>query len=82
MGSSTAAEGARIGSTIAGKYRLHRKIGAGSIGAVYAAVHQFTGKHVALKLIDGTLLEEHEGFAARFLREARAAADILSLIHI
>jgi len=76
LGSSTAAEGPRIGTTIAGKYRLHRLIGSGSIGAVYAAVHQFTGKHVALKLIDGTLLEQHEGFAARFLREARAAAEI------
>ena len=65
----------RIGETVAGKYRLNRLIGEGAIGAVYAAVHQFTGRHVALKLIDASIAE-HEGFAARFLTEARAAADI------
>jgi serine/threonine protein kinase len=75
VGSSTAVANARIGSTVAGKYRLNRLIGAGSMGAVYAAVHQFTGKHVALKLIDPSVAE-YEGYAARFLREARAAADI------
>ncbi len=71
---STAAV-ARIGNTIAGKYRLNRLIGVGGIGAVYAAVHQFTGRHVALKLIDPTVAS-YEGYAARFLREARAAAEI------
>ena len=71
---STAAV-ARIGNTIAGKYRLNRLIGVGGIGAVYAAVHQFTGRHVALKLID-PMVASYEGYAARFLREARAAAEI------
>jgi len=71
---STAAV-ARIGNTIAGKYRLNRLIGVGGIGAVYAAVHQFTGRHVALKLID-PVVASYEGYAARFLREARAAAEI------
>ncbi|MCB9597440.1 MAG: serine/threonine protein kinase [Sandaracinaceae bacterium] len=66
---------ARIGSVIAGKYRLNRLLGTGAIGAVYAALHQFTGKHVALKMIDASF-GEHEGFGVRFLREARAAADI------
>ncbi|MCA9604785.1 MAG: serine/threonine protein kinase [Myxococcales bacterium] len=60
---------------IAGKYRLNRLLGTGAIGAVYGAVHQFTGKHVALKMIDPSFAE-HEGFGVRFLREARAAADI------
>ena len=73
--SSTAIATNRIGTTVAGKYRLHRLIGSGATGAVYAAVHQFTGKHVALKLVDPALAE-HEGFATRFLGEARAAADI------
>lgn len=74
MGTSTAAV-ARIGNTIAGKYRLNRLIGVGGIGAVYAAVHQFTGRHVALKLLDPSVAS-YEGYAARFLREARAAAEI------
>ncbi len=73
--SSSAVAVSRIGSTVAGKYRLNRLIGQGGIGAVYAAVHQFTGRHVALKLIDPELAS-YEGYAARFLREARAAADI------
>lgn len=73
MATSTAA--LRIGNTIAGKYRLNRLIGVGGIGAVYAAVHQFTGRHVALKLIDPSIAS-YEGYAARFLREARAAAEI------
>ena len=74
MGTSSAAVD-RIGHTIAGKYRLTRLIGVGSIGSVYAAVHQFTGRHVALKLIDPRIAS-YEGYAARFLREARAAAEI------
>ncbi|HEY8432822.1 MAG TPA: serine/threonine-protein kinase [Sandaracinaceae bacterium] len=75
MGTTSATAGARIGETVAGKYRLNRLIGQGAIGAVYAAVHQFTGRHVALKLIDPRVAA-HEGYAARFLREARAAAQI------
>ncbi len=76
MGSGSTAEiEARIGSTVAGKYRLNRLLGTGAIGAVYAAVHQFTGKHVAMKIIDPSFAER-EGFAVRFLREARAAADV------
>jgi serine/threonine-protein kinase len=74
LGTSSAAA-SRIGSTVAGKYRLNRLIGVGAIGAVYAAVHQFTGRHVALKVIDSEIAS-YEGYAARFLREARAAADI------
>ena len=75
LGTSTALANSRIGSTVAGKYRLHRLIGKGAIGAVYAAVHQFTNRHVALKVIDASVAN-YEGFATRFLREARAAADI------
>ncbi len=75
MGISSATASARIGEIVAGKYRLNRLIGQGAIGAVYAAVHQFTGRHVALKLIDPRVAS-FEGYATRFLREARAAAEI------
>lgn len=60
---------------VADKYRLQRLLGVGSVGAVYAAVHRFTGRHVALKLL-GTEVASIEGFATRFLREARAASAI------
>jgi serine/threonine-protein kinase len=65
----------RVGTTFAGKYRLRRVIGLGGMGAVYAAVHTFTGKDCAVKVLDPTIAEI-EGYATRFLREARAASQI------
>lgn len=75
MSSTKKATDDMIGEVVAGKYRLDRLLGTGSVGAVYAAVHQFTGKHVALKLIDPSFAD-YEGYGTRFLREARAAAEI------
>lgn len=66
---------ARVGQLIASKYRLERLLGAGGMGAVYAATHEFTKRKVAVKLM-------HEGFAAsssfaeRFIREAQAPSAI------
>jgi len=60
---------------IAGRYRLGRRLGAGGMGAVYEAQHVELGRTVAVKL----LLPEfssNPGMAARFMREARAAAQI------
>src|SRR5687767_5618150 len=45
------------------------------MGAVYEAQHAFTQKHCAIKVIDKQVANV-EGYATRFLREARAAADI------
>lgn len=75
VSNASAAARGRVGSLIAGKYRLDRVIGTGATGAVYAAVHQFTRKPVALKVIDASIAE-YEGYGVRFLREARAAAEI------
>jgi len=61
----------RIGSIVAGKYQLSRILGVGGMGAVYEALHLFTSREVAVKLL-------HEDFAAlpavakRFLQEAKA----------
>ena len=60
---------------IAGRYRLERRVGAGGMGEVYAAVHAFTGKHVAVKLLSDEAVKSIVSLE-RFLREARAAATI------
>ena len=38
----------RIGTTLAGKYRLDRLVGRGGFGGVYAGVHAHTGREVAV----------------------------------
>lgn len=63
------------GHVLAGRYRLGRRIGAGGMGAVYEAEHLELGRAVAVKV----LLPEfsaNAAMAARFMREARAAAQI------
>ncbi len=64
------------GDVILGKYELQRVLGAGGMGTVFAARHVELDRQVAVKFL-------HTGFdnsevAARFLREARAAAKIES----
>jgi eukaryotic-like serine/threonine-protein kinase len=63
------------GQILAEKYRVERVIGAGGMGVVVAATHLELGQRVAMKF----LLAEGVGrpeIAARFIREARAAARI------
>ena len=50
-----AGEPRALGTTIAGKYRVRRVVGAGSMGVVYEAEHLDIGKRVAIKLIDSSL---------------------------
>jgi serine/threonine-protein kinase len=60
---------------LAGKYLLRRVLGVGGMGVVYAAQHAFTNRHCAVKVLH----KNHStvpGYAERFLREARAAAEI------
>jgi serine/threonine protein kinase len=50
-------------------------LGAGGMGAVYEAVHQFTRRSVAVKLMHASI--SRSGLAAeRFLREAQAPSSI------
>ena len=65
----------RVGTLIANKYKLRRVIGRGGMGAVYDAIHSFTGKVCAVKVLDPAA-SHVAGYATRFLREARAAAQI------
>jgi len=65
----------RIGRTIAGKYRITRLLGKGGMGVVFAGVHAWTHRQVAIKVLASELATT-EGITERFLREARAAAMI------
>ncbi len=74
---------ALIGTMIAGKYRIHRLLGSGGMGAVYAGEHLEIGKRVAIKVINQAHASSVE-VAARFRREARAASAVesASIVHV
>ena len=63
----------RLGRCLGGAYRLLRVLGGGAGGAVYEAIHETTGKAVALKVFHPGRFggAEHE---RRFVRETRLAA--------
>jgi serine/threonine protein kinase len=62
-----------VGATIAGKYRVRRVVGGGSMGVVCEAEHVEIGKRVAIKLIDASLTGMTD-IAMRFRQEARATS--------
>jgi serine/threonine-protein kinase len=61
-------------SQIAG-YRIDGVAGRGGMGVVYRAQHMHLGRTVALKLLNPELAASEE-FRERFVREARAAAEL------
>ncbi len=65
----------RIGTTLAGKYRLDRILGQGGMGTVFAGVHEWTSRQVAVKMLNADLAAD-DVTAQRFLQEARAAAGL------
>ena len=67
-GQSSAA-GELAGTVLGGKYRIGRKIGAGGIGAVYAAEHTTLGHEVAVKVLRGAAAKDGSEIA-RLRREA------------
>jgi eukaryotic-like serine/threonine-protein kinase len=62
---------------LADKYRVERVVGRGGMGIVLAAWHLALDQRVALKCLQPELAQNSDS-AARFLREARAAAKIKS----
>lgn len=67
----------KLGSIVAGKYRLERVIGRGSMGVVMASTDMTLGRRVAVKLI----LPHHAAdpqLRGRFIREARTMTRLRS----
>ena len=60
------------GSTIADKYRIDARLGAGGMGAVYRATRLLIGDEVAVKILHSEQTDPRA--AERFRREAQAAA--------
>ncbi len=64
-----------LGIIVDDKYDICQKIAAGGVGTVYRARHRYTGREVALKLLNEPHCRDR-GMSERFLREAKAAAEI------
>lgn len=58
-----------------GGYRLKRVIGRGGMGKVYEAVHEFTSRRVALKVLNYSLTKDGTN-VPRFFQEVRALAKL------
>ncbi len=65
----------RLGTLVAGRYRLLSILGRGGTGVVFEASHTWTGRRVAVKLLKPEYARDL-GLVRRFLQEARAAAGI------
>lgn len=76
-GSRTSGGGPTSGMTLAGKYRLERKIGEGGMATVWLATHLSLGVPVALKFMKRRPGDAPE--PSSFEREARAAARLRSI---
>ena len=59
--------------TVAGRYRIERRLGAGGMSTVFMATDSVLERPVAVKLLAEHLAED-EAFVARFRHEALSAA--------
>ncbi len=66
-----------IGRTLAGRYQIAGRVGAGSMGTVYRARHLPMARDVALKILHPDRALDVES-KARFFREARATSALFS----
>ncbi len=71
------ADSVRVGSVLAGKYRVDGVLGSGGMGIVVSAMHLQLGQRVALKFLQARAAID-SGVVERFLREARAAVRLRS----
>lgn len=72
---ATASPALRVGTELAGRYRIERLLASGGQGALYAGVHLLMNRQVAIKVMlprdDAVQLD-----VDRFLREARTTASL------
>ncbi len=62
-----------VGQTLAGRYRVRRKLEQGGMGAIYIATQEPLGREVALKLLRREYADDATALG-RFEKEARAAS--------
>lgn len=63
----------RVGTIVGGRYRIERLLGRGGSGSVHEAVHTWTGRRVAVKILHADLARNLK-LVRRFVQEARAIA--------
>jgi hypothetical protein len=66
------------GQVLANRYSIERPLGRGGMGAVYLAMDQVLGEHVAVKVIAPVWQHDHDSLVERFRREAAAARKVSS----
>ncbi len=64
-----------VGELVLGKYRVESRLGAGGMGAVFAARHEQLGQVVALKVLNPAASDDPES-VVRFMREAQSAGSL------
>jgi tRNA A-37 threonylcarbamoyl transferase component Bud32 len=75
--STTLAADFHVGDVVDGRYELRRDLGEGGAGRVFEAIHRFTGRRVALKLVAPDVPAKlRSTLYARLGREARALASV------
>jgi serine/threonine-protein kinase len=67
--------GLSVGTLVGDRYEIVRLLGEGGMGSVYEARHKILGRHVAIKVLKPEVAL-NEGLVARFLQEAKAAAEL------
>ncbi len=61
----------RLGTTVAGRYRLDAVLGSGGMAVVFRAKHTWTGRDVAVKFLDPRKTKDLDTASKRFLKEGR-----------
>jgi serine/threonine-protein kinase len=61
----------RLGTTVAGRYRLDAVLGSGGMAVVFRAKHTWTGRDVAVKFLDPRKTKDLDIASKRFLKEGR-----------
>ena len=67
--------GGLVGTVLADRYEVMKKLGEGGMGTVYVGRHRTIGKKSAIKVLSGELAARSD-LVQRFLQEAKAASMI------